>query len=75
VGSSYVEDSFKVCGITNALDGSEDGFFNRKLCEAVDSYRAEEECREDAAYCILDDDAGSDDGSDFEGFTESDIDE
>lgn len=37
--------SFKRCGISNALDGSENDVFNRKLQEAVDEHRRESECK------------------------------
>ena len=64
--------SFKRCGITNSLDGSEDELFNRKLQDAVAEHNREAECREDAALCILDDTAaGSDEEEDdFEGFSD-----
>ena len=71
VDADSIIHSFKRCGITNALDGSENGDFNRKLQDAVDSYRREAECREDAAYCILDEGGNSDSDSDFEGFSDT----
>ena len=65
--------SFKVCGITSALDGSEDDMFHEKLADAMAAARVQDECREDAAYCILDSDDNDDQENDFEGFSDADL--
>ena len=68
-----VKRSFKVCGITSALDGSEDDMFHEKLADAMAAARVQDECREDAAYCILDSDDDDDQENDFEGFSDVDL--
>ena len=70
--------SFKACGISSALDGSEDNLLSDKVAEALNAAdQANGAARGEAIDLILgDSDTDEDDGdADFEGFTDVSDDE
>lgn len=66
VSEETIVKSFKCCGISNSLDGSEDGILSQNMSDAL---RAADQA--DAALAML---FESDSDSEFDGFTESDLD-
>lgn len=61
--------SFKCCGISNELDGSEDGLFHSRLAEINVTSEQTDELKEECIDLIFD----SDSDISFEGFSDSDL--
>lgn len=69
VSEDLVKRSFKLCGINNALDGSEDALVNDKMADAL-NHAIRDEAPEEAVGLIFDAEGLSD--SEFEGFSDTD---
>lgn len=68
VSEAVIEESFKSCGISNALNGSENGMFNESLASAVGSNC---EVLPPAELCGLLFNNDSDSDESFGGFSDS----
>jgi hypothetical protein len=69
VTDDCVENSFKACGISSALDGSEDHLLNDRMADALNAAdRQEVDALRDETMGMLFDSEGSDSELDFDGF-------
>ena len=71
VSADVIRDSFKHCGISSNMNGSEDHLLNDRMADALNAHdRNQEAVRGEAPGIIFDSDESSDD--DFEGFSDED---
>lgn len=71
VSENTIINSFKRCGISNELDGSEDGFFHSRLAEINVTSEQTDELNENDECIDLIFDSDSDDS--FEGFSDTEL--
>ena len=75
VSEDVVRHSFKACGISMALDGSEDDLLSNRVADALNAAeRDHHPAREEAAALLFDTDSDNDSDTEFNGFGESDTD-
>ena len=65
-----VRHSFLACGISSALDGSDDHLLNDRMADALNAADREANIRDEAADLLFDSD-GDDTDEDFQGFSAS----
>ena len=72
VSEEVIIHSFKACGITLDLDGTEDHMLHETMAAALDA-QDRQEAREEVAGLLFDLDSDGDSDSEFEGFGPEDI--
>ena len=75
VSQEVISNSFKLCSLSTALDGSEDHMLSNNVLDALNAAEelGDEVNEEAAALLFADSDSGSDTDLSFEGFSESEI--
>ena len=71
VDGQVISRSFKACGISSDLDGSEDGLLNDRMSDALNAAdREDRDAMAEEALELLFDDEGNDSDLDFDGFSD-----
>jgi hypothetical protein len=68
VTEDIIEHSFKACGISSNLDGSDDHMLHDRLLDAFDARENEEVLANEALQLLFDDEGDSEE--EFEGFND-----
>lgn len=68
VSEDVVSHSFKACGISSAMDGSEEQLLTDNVSRALDAHDRAANVRDEAAGLLFDDESDEDD-EEFEGFS------